>query len=87
MFRCKNLLTEEDPRYYMSKEPQVECWTGTHLAWGLGVALPALIIWAFVLPYFLYRSIKKNLKNSNDPERYVKFSFIYDGFKPDKFYW
>ena len=87
MFRCKNFLTEEDPIYYMDKEPQVKCWTGTHIIWSLAVALPALIFWAFLLPYSLYRILKKQASNLEETEIYAKYSFVYEGFKTDKFYW
>ena len=87
MFRCKNLGSHEDPVYYMAKEPQVECWKDVHNKWAYGLALPALIIWAFVLPYLLFRYLKKNKENLKSTTIVSKVSFLITGYKPDKYYW
>ena len=37
IFDCQNLSTNESPVYFMVQEPQVQCWTTSHLFWSLGV--------------------------------------------------
>jgi len=71
----------------MAKEPQVQCWKGAHIGWALAVALPALIFWAFLLPFALYKVLKKHAANLQETEVYARYSFAYEGFKTEKFYW
>ncbi len=87
VFRCQNLYTKENPLYYMAKEPDIKCWEGAHLAVVLCVALPFLILWGVVLPLILFKKIHKNKKNLEDADVYVRYSFIYEGYKGTSYFW
>jgi len=89
MTRCTNIGDESGDRmeYYLAEDLEVECWGSTHLFWVFAVALPAFIVWGLGIPFFAYRMLKKNKDNLEDNGFKSKFGFLYDGYKPDKYYW
>jgi len=71
----------------MDEDPQHECWTAAHFSWALGVAMPSFLIWGLILPFILFRKLKKRSKNLHDLEVYAKYSFVYEGLKKNRYYW
>jgi len=71
----------------MVENPEVQCWTKSHLFWCLVVGLPNLLAWTIVLPAVVFRMLWKKAKDLYDPKIYAEYSFIYLGLKPDKYYW
>jgi len=84
MFSCRSL---GDGNSYLTRDTSIQCWTGQHLTWTLGVALPGIIIWGLTAPlvaaFFMSQS-KGELKN---PVMVAKYGFIYKGFKNKYYYW
>jgi len=81
LFSCQNLDSPDDPKYYLTSDSEMRCWTGSHLIWSFGVALPLLLLWAVLLPMILFLKTKK----------YSKFPcwqpFFYQGLENKRFYW
>ena len=71
----------------MVENPEVQCWTSSHIFWCLVIGLPNLIIWSLLLPLILFSMLWKKAKQLRDPQVYAEYSFIYVGLKPDRFYW
>ncbi len=81
LFSCQNLSSPEDPKYFLTSNSDLRCWTGSHLIWSFGVALPLLLIWAVLLPVILFLKTRK----------YSKLPcwqpFFYQGLEKKRFYW
>jgi len=77
LFSCQNLGSA----YFLTSDSEIQCWTGSHVIWSFGVALPLLLIWAFLFPVILFLKTKK----------YSKFPcwqpFFYQGLEKKRFYW
>eukprot|EP00357_Protocruzia_adherens_P004466 CAMPEP_0114979932 /NCGR_PEP_ID=MMETSP0216-20121206/4664_1 /TAXON_ID=223996 /ORGANISM="Protocruzia adherens, Strain Boccale" /LENGTH=304 /DNA_ID=CAMNT_0002341349 /DNA_START=46 /DNA_END=956 /DNA_ORIENTATION=- len=84
LFSCRSL---GDGNSYLTRDTSIQCWSGEHLAWSLGVALPGIVVWGLAAPliaaWFMQRS-KHELKN---PEMVAKYGFIYKGFRPRYYFW
>jgi len=65
IFRCQNVSDSENPKYFMTNNPSVECWTRNHLGWALGVALPIFFIWGVGLPFAVFMKLKKSMHTQN----------------------
>ena len=37
----------------------IECWTSSHAAWALGVAIPAIVIYGIALPLSVLRGMRQ----------------------------
>ena len=85
--RCRNFSSDLTPIYFMEAESQTRCWTKFHIFWSVAIALPNFLLWAVVLPLILLLRLRKNAKNLSNPEVYVKYSFVYEGLKTDKYFW
>jgi len=81
MFRCQNLSDSEDPKYFIANNPDVQCWTRTHLGWALGVALPFFLIWGVFLPFAVFIKAQKSIHAGKS------FSFLYKDLKGKLWHW
>jgi len=86
LFKCQNYTPSSSATYFMAEDSEVQCWTGLHILWSVGVALPFFLLWGFVLPIVLFRKlvVSKDLENA---ETYTRFAFIYEGMKKKRYYW
>jgi len=78
---CQNLGSPENPKYYLTSNSEMRCWTDSHLLWSFGVSLPLLLIWAVLFPVILFFKTRK----------YARLScwqpFFYQGLEKKIFYW
>jgi len=85
---CQNLYRADDPEYYLIQDTDLKCWEGTHLAYSLGLSFPLLLIWCILIPILALRSLKANkFALSTSHKTIQKLSYLYRGFKTDKYYW
>lgn len=87
LFNCKNYGTSNEPKYYLSYDVGVECWKPGHLAWGLCIAIPTLIV-GLVIPFgiLVYWTRDKDLKDptNNVPKVYA---FIFKSYQNSALFW
>lgn len=65
----------------------IECYSSTHLKWAFSLGGPMLIFWVIGAPILVLIILIKHRKNLQDT--YVKkyFLVLYQGLKPEVFYW
>ncbi len=47
MFRCTNVNTFDNPKRFLFRDLDVECWKSFHLGWALGLGIPGIIFCNF----------------------------------------
>ena len=72
---------------FLIEDYDIECSSQEHYDYSYGVFLPFILIWMVVYPLILFAIMFKNRKRLTDPNVKETFSFIYRGYKLDKFYW
>jgi len=87
LFDCVNLYREDHPLRFLQNSYDVQCWQGQHLFWLLVLALPTLLLWIIILPGSIVYILRKNRNKLDDPEIIHKYSFIYNGYQQNKYYW
>jgi len=85
--RCKNFSSAENPVYFMIENSETQCWTFVHLIWSGIISLPNLLLWTIILPFGLFRILRKKIKVMNDPLGCAQYSFVYAGLKLETYYW
>ncbi|CAI2379704.1 unnamed protein product [Moneuplotes crassus] len=84
IFRC--LKTDSDK--YMSRfDPNIECYSSKHLKYCFFLALPILIVWVVGMPLAALVLLIKSRSKSKDNKVKQYFIIIYQGLKPECFYW
>jgi len=84
VFKC-NQVDEGD--YRMTKHMDYECYSYEHLTWAVMVGLPILVVWVVGLPLIVLAILIKHRHNLEDWKIKKYFLVLYQGLKPDKFYW
>ena len=85
-FSCKNYGSLKDPKYYLVYDVNVECWKPEHLAWGLSIAIPALIIGLLVPFGFLaFWTQDKSLRAVQRVQKV--YSFIFKPYQNNALLW
>jgi hypothetical protein len=87
LFQCQNLYRKDTPIYYLENEYDVECYTGGHLVWALGVGLTNVGIWGVAVPCLMYYVLRKNRDCLGSPEVKAKYSYLYNGYSSSRYYW
>ena len=67
LFQCQNLGAEGNSEYFLENDPQISCTGGFHMGFILMVGIPALFVWGVLLPVFLYKKLRNNRTNLDDP--------------------
>lgn len=78
LFGCLNLYREDQPQYYLIKNPDVKCWTENHMKWILSMAFPSLLIWMIGIILFIRRQM--TLPKKGNGETFL-FKFMRLGYK------
>eukprot|EP01016_Furgasonia_blochmanni_P010236 TRINITY_DN14325_c0_g1_i2.p1 TRINITY_DN14325_c0_g1~~TRINITY_DN14325_c0_g1_i2.p1 ORF type:complete len:593 (+),score=128.34 TRINITY_DN14325_c0_g1_i2:64-1842(+) len=75
--------------YYMTVDPSVKCWTGSHFALVFIFALPTVIALAFVYPYIAYTYTKGKRFSRDDAEKKTarECNIFCIGYASDHVWW
>jgi hypothetical protein len=92
IFRCYDKPI--DGVYYLIDDYSVACYDAKYILAAI-VGVCFLVVYSFGIPFFLWRFLHKNQakigKDANgkaiDLHFNKCFSFLYNGYKPDRFYW
>ena len=68
-------------------DTDIEWYSFTHLKWWLIISLPIIIIWVISLPLFGLILLSRHIKDEGHNNVKEYFLILYQGLKPDKFYW
>ena len=68
-------------------DTDIEWYSFTHLKWWLIISLPIIIIWVISLPLFGLILLSRHIKDEGHNNVKECFLILYQGLKPDKFYW
>jgi len=84
VFRCNQV---DEGNYRMTKHMDYECYSADHFSWVVFVGLPILVVWVIVCPLIALAIITKHRHNLEDWKVKKYFLILYQGLKPEKFYW
>lgn len=84
VFLC-NQIDEND--YKMTHHMEYKCYSFEHLTWVTLVGLPILIVWVFGCPLVAFIILTKNRSKLEDWSIKKYFLILYQGFKPEVYYW
>ena len=84
VFLC-NQIDEND--YRMTHYMEYKCYSSEHLLWATLVGLPILIVWVFGSPLIAFIILTKNRHKLDDWSVKKYFLIIYQGLKPEVYYW
>ena len=87
LFQCVNLYRTDNPLYYLNSDYDIICWDATHSKWALGLGLTNFLIWGLIIPGFIFIRLLIHKHELNDRNIKLKYAFIYQGYKANKFYW
>ena len=72
---------------YIKADLAYECYTNEHVFYSLVFSLPALLIWAFFIPLFIFWRLFNARKKLDFVKNRIKYGFLYSEYKPNAFYW
>jgi len=71
----------------MMENSETQCWTFFHIIWSVAISFPNFLLWTIILPFSLFRILRKKIKIMKDPLNCAQYSFIYVGLKLENYYW
>jgi hypothetical protein len=77
----------DDGNHYLLSDMAIECYEGRHNTYTFAVVIPSLIVWGFGIPAVVLVAL---IRKRNELKKYAvrgKYGFMYNGYKPEKFYW
>ena len=83
-FRCVQI---DDNRMVSRIELEVGWYSSEHLKWWFLIAFPILVFWVISMPLAAFILIKKNIKEDENNRIKKYFLILYQGLKPNRFYW
>ena len=86
-FVCVNLYREDTRVLFLEADYDLECWVGTHKLYTFAFALPFIMVWFVILPIALFYKLYKLRRNFNNGNVKQRYSFLYRGYVPSKYYW
>jgi hypothetical protein len=78
-------LGEDESRTMLDLE--IECWSGIHFAWSLGLGIPMFFIWVIGMPLFALAILTKNRTRLDHFSFQKYFIILYQGLKRKHYYW
>ena len=87
LFQCKNLYRTDTPIQFLTSDYDLQCWTSEHMLWINSLSIPALVVWGLGLPVFVFYILRRNITNLESIDFRKKYSFLYVGYKQERWYW
>ncbi|KAL4450416.1 hypothetical protein ABPG74_019314, partial [Tetrahymena malaccensis] len=73
---------------YMDLDLNVRCLDSQiHKPYILSISIPLLILWAFIIPLFLFLKVRHGKRQKWTIFEEIKYSFIFAGYKEQFYYW
>ena len=72
---------------WLTQNLEVQCWDPEHTFYALAVALPGVLVWGIATPFVIVLLIYKRRKYLKRLDNRLRFGFVFNGYKVDKFYW
>ena len=63
------------------------CFSSSHVKWILAIACPILVVWVISMPLTALILLYKNYKTTDDNKVKQYFLILYQGLRPEAFYW
>ena len=89
MVFCKSIYLSETnvTLKFIHSNPSYECYTALHIKYMLCMMLPAIIVWAILIPIGIYYLLFKHKNEMGTKEANFKFGLMVEEYRKDKFYW
>ena len=86
---CKSAELEETgiTLKYIHANPSYECYTAIHVKYILFMILPAILVWALLIPFGMYSILFRHRNEMGTKENNFKFGLMVEEYRPDRFYW
>jgi len=84
LFQC---LQIDEGEYRMKNNMEFGCYSVDHILWIFLIAVPMLVVWVFGSPILVLTILIKNRDKLSDKEIKNYFYVLYQGLKPNRFYW
>ena len=80
--------SEIDPgESWLVADPSIRCWQEEHMFYTVVVGIPGVGIWCLGIPAVAMLIIIKNRRELTYINIKAKYGFLYNGYKPERFYW
>ena len=66
---------------------EMDCFNSEHISWCFILGFPILVIWVIFAPVFALVILAKNIKKDDDNKIKQYMMILYQGLKPDRYYW
>lgn len=73
LFNCYSL----NDKLWLYKDLSIECWTGTHKAYALGIGIPMIVLWVVGLPFTGFIIVRHYRKKLDDVGVIRKYRLLY----------
>ena len=77
----------QEGEYWINDNLNIVCFDEKHTFYSFGVALPCFLIWGVMCPLVALLCLYRNRNNLENHEVKVKFGFVIQDFKAEKYYW
>ena len=84
MFKCIQIDSQTSVTIM---DTDIKWYSLTHIKWWLLITLPILVIWVIALPIICLVFLTKNIKDSQENKVKEYLLILYQGLKPEVFYW
>ena len=82
-FNCTSI--GDDNR--VKNDLQIQCWAGSHMFWGLALAIPSIMVWGLGIPCFAIIILSKEKDKLAEFTTMEKYGFLYRGYKKNFYFW
>lgn len=76
LFDCKNFGGTESPRYYLKRQPDLECYSEEHISWIIGIAMTSIISWIIIPACLLKKKVFEQEYNTLFEESEGKWAVL-----------
>ena len=84
LFNCYEI---EHGETWLTNDLQLRCWGQDHLFWALLIGVPSFLLWIVGIPFVGFRALRMRQNNLDDPITLAQFKVMYQGLKPEFYYW
>ena len=84
---CTNVVPESSISY-ITIDLELSCWSPNHITTVLGIALPTVLFYGFVVPgLIILRLSKVGQLRETDPSLLFRYGMFHNGYRTEKYWW